>query len=283
MAISKRKTLKKEAPETEEIETKTSGFALKPFLLTAGIVIVLGCVAAYSLREPPVKKHQPLPLPPMEEKVSIEKEDIHIPPCDCPTDKLKEQIAHLEETNVMLRKALSQQADKVEDLKRIEEKKDREMLLSKQLLEALYAGRPFKIQWEALEKFNPSAPLLKEISTLKDNAPKGIPTFEKVRKSFFDAYPLTEKSFYIKRGSRGSWTDRVSVFVKMLVRVRPQKISGKNATGILLLYQAEDFIKEGNIERALETVEKLPFSQKSFMYSFIKDASAYLELKKCFE
>ena len=275
MTAPKKNPPQKQAKKNEDFEQKASGFGLKSFLLLSVSVIVLGCIAAYSLRDIPAKK-RPSPVRAEEAVVT------QVLNCECPEDTSEAQIEHLQQTIAMLRKALSKQADEVENLKRIDSQRGKEVTLSIQLLEALYTGKPFEAQANALKDFNPNAQLLERISALMPQASRGIPTIEKVRKDFFNAYSLAEQSFYIKRGGTRQRNNLI-LFLRSLIRVRPQKITEKNPTGVLQLYQAEEFIKQGNIAMALQSVQNFPPAPKNMMGRFINDASLYLEFKKCFE
>ena len=57
----KKQTSQKQTKKSENIEERTSGFGLWSFFLISIAVIVLGCVAAYSLRDIPTKK-RPMPV-----------------------------------------------------------------------------------------------------------------------------------------------------------------------------------------------------------------------------
>ena len=275
MTSSKKAPQKKQLQKSEEIESKTSGFGLKPFFFVSVGVLVLGIIAAYSLKDVPSPKR---PSPIRSKVVQTQP----APAYKCPISELEAQIEHQQETISMLKKALSKQLDEVEDLKRIESERGKETRLSLQLIEALDAGKPFEKQANALKDFNPKASLLAEISNLMPAAQRGIPTIERVQKDFFDAFTLTEQSFYVNRNNTRR-KNNIILFFKGLVRIRPQKVKDKNPTGVLQLYQAEDFVKKGNIAEALEIVQKFPATPQNMMNRFIKDASLYLELKKCFE
>ena len=275
MTATRKNSSQKQTKKNENIEEKASGFGLRSFFLISIAVVVLGCIAAYSLRDIPAKK-RPSPIQ------TDAKAAPQILTCDCPKDNSKEQIEHLQQTIATLKKALSRQADEVENLKRIDSQRGKEVKLSLQLLEAIYTGKPFEVQIDALKNFNPNAQLLAKIADLMPYATSGIPTLEKVRKDFFTAFPLAEQSFYVNRNNTRQKNNLI-LFFKSLIRIRPQKITDRNSTGVLQLYLAEDFMKQGNIEKALQTVQNFPPTPKNMMSRFIKEASAYLELKKCFK
>lgn len=214
----------------------------------------------------------------IEEDLPDSQEEVQIKQADCSEeeqtilsqrknlDELNQKIHQLELENLTLKEKTSSS--------------EKSISLTVQLMNEIYAGKPFKATINALLKQDPlNSFALTVQEEMNDYADKGVATTAQLKELFYSGMKMAQNSLYVSQPD-ASWNEKWLNFFKSLVQVYPEEIKEDETDAKNLLFLARKQIQAEQFEQAVNTIAKLPAEVKEPLNGFIQRAVIHIEAEK---
>ena len=179
---------------------------------------------------------------------------------------------------------LEKETQKIEEMEKelnsLKERQNQKIIDSLFLYYLISTGRPYQKQLQKVLLNDPQNIFAIQVQQqLGSFGITGIPTLPQLQQFYVQEAKIVAYSFHTKEKTL-SWTENIRVFFKSLIQIRPLVIQDKNLTGMNILYKAHDQLKEGQLQKMIDTLKNLPPEQYLLMTDFIQNASARITLDK---
>ena len=184
-------------------------------------------------------------------------------------DELNEKIHKLELENLTLKEKTSS-SEKV-------------VALTVQVLNEIYAGKPFKSTVNALLKQDPLNSFgLTVQEKMNEYADKGVATDDQLKTLFYSQIKMAQDSLYVSQPD-ASWNEQWLDFFKSLVQVYPENVKEDETDVKNLLFLARKQVESEQFEAAVNTIAKMPTETKQIFTGFVQRAIIHIESRKIIE